>query len=129
MIHTLTVANAWQTLHSTLHPIQNESEYEATLEFMRHLMKQYDTTEEPFKMLWNMAAGYVQAWEQAHDPWLQDQPTGRDALAHLMRERKVTQYQLSKANVAHQSTLSSILRGQRGISINRPPAKVISLTN
>jgi antitoxin component HigA of HigAB toxin-antitoxin module len=112
-----TIATAWQTLHSSLHPIQNEHEYESTLEFMHDLMKQYDTTREPFKGLWDLAAGYVQTWEQANDPWLKDPPTGRDALAYLMRERGVTQYQLAKAGVAHQSTLSSILRGQRGISV------------
>jgi antitoxin component HigA of HigAB toxin-antitoxin module len=110
-------SRAWQPLHSSLHPIQNEREYAVTLEFMSGLMKQYDTTQEPFKGLWNLAAGYVQAWEQANDPWLKDPPTGRDALAYLISKRGVTQYQLAKAGIAHQSTLLSILRGQRGISV------------
>ena len=117
MLHTAIITNAWQTLHANLHPIQNETEYDTTLEFMRDLMREYNVSEEPFKGLWVLAAQYVQTWEQKNEPWLQTPPQGRDALAFLLRERNVTQYQLAKAGVAHQSTLSSIVRGKRGISL------------
>ena len=117
MLHTATITNAWQTLHANLHPIQNETEYDITLEFMRDLMRDYNVSEEPFKGLWVLAAKYIQTWEQKNEPWLQTPPQGRDALAFLLRERNVTQYQLAKAGIAHQSTLSSIVRGKRGISL------------
>lgn len=117
MIHTPTITNAWQTIHTNLHPIKNETEYDATIEFMRDLMRQYNVSEEPFESLWTLAAQYVQTWEENNEPWLQKPPQGRDALAFLLRQRQVTQYQLAKAGVAHQSTLSSIVRGKRGISL------------
>jgi antitoxin component HigA of HigAB toxin-antitoxin module len=94
-----------------------EAEYHAMLEFMRDLMRHYDVVHQPHKGLWDLAAQYVQQWEQANDPWLQQPATGRDALAFLLRDRGVTQYQLAQAGIAHQSTLSSILSGKRGISL------------
>jgi antitoxin component HigA of HigAB toxin-antitoxin module len=117
MLQVATITNAWQTIHANLHPIQNETEYDNTLEFMRNLMREYNVSEQPFKGLWALAAQYVQTWEQKNEPWLQTPPQGRDALAFLLRERNVTQYQLAKAGIAHQSTLSSIVRGKRGVSL------------
>jgi antitoxin component HigA of HigAB toxin-antitoxin module len=117
MLHTQQIAQTWQNFYNTLHPIENEVEYHAMTTFMRDLMQQYDISSQPYKSLWDLAAKYVQQWEQANDPWLQQPATGRDALAFLLRDRGVSQYQLYKAGVAHQSTLSSILSGKRSISL------------
>jgi antitoxin component HigA of HigAB toxin-antitoxin module len=116
MLQTQKIAQTWQHLYSSLHPIENEAEYHTMLEFMRDLMRQYDVSSQPHKGLWDLAAQYVQQWE-AHDPWVQQPATGRDALAFLLRDRGVSQYQLAQAGIAHQSTLSSILSGKRGISV------------
>jgi HTH-type transcriptional regulator / antitoxin HigA len=117
MLHTQQIAQTWQNLYNNLHPIENETEYHAMLEFMRDLMRQYNVSSQPHKGLWDLAAKYIQHWEQANDPWLQQPATGRDALAFLLRDRGITQYQLAQAGIAHQSTLSSILSGKRGISL------------
>jgi antitoxin component HigA of HigAB toxin-antitoxin module len=117
MLHTQEIAQTWQNLYRNLHPIENETQYSAMLEFMNDLMRQYDVSSQPHKGLWDLAAQYVSGWEQNNDPWLQQPATGRDTLAFLLRDRNITQYQLYKAGIAHQSTLSSILHGKRSISV------------
>jgi hypothetical protein len=50
MLQIATITNAWQTIHANLHPIQNETEYDKTLEFMRNLMREYNVSENQSKV-------------------------------------------------------------------------------
>jgi hypothetical protein len=58
----------------TRRPITNDAEYQATLEFMRELMRTQDVEQEPFKSAWARAGNYAAAWKAEHDSWVIEQP-------------------------------------------------------
>jgi hypothetical protein len=71
MIDLKHAVNAWDALQkANVKPIENETEYQAMLEFLRELMRTQNVEHEPFKSLWATAAAYAADWEAQHDPWV-----------------------------------------------------------
>jgi hypothetical protein len=76
-----TVTQNWEALYNAqLHPIESESQYLEMLNFMRDLMKQYNTTLEPHRSLWRLAAQYIADWEAANDDMATETIRGFDLL-------------------------------------------------
>ncbi len=110
--------NAWVTFQNYAHlkRPETEREYLELHALLDDLTNRYAMDDATFGPLIDLIARYMLEWENANDPWAQTPSTPRDALASLMRDRGTTQYQLEKAGVVAQSTLSQILSGKRGIS-------------
>ena len=110
--------NAWAAFqnHAHIKRPTNETEYLELHALLDHLTNLYAMDDATFGPLIDLIAGYMHEWETTNDPWAQTPSAPRDVLASLMRDRGVTQYQLEKAGVVAQSTLSQILSGKRGIS-------------
>jgi HTH-type transcriptional regulator / antitoxin HigA len=98
-------------------PIQNEKEYEETLELLNDLTDRMTTPDDArYIGLFRLLSERIVVWETVHEaPYFTDTP-GHVTLKHLMEEHKVSQYQLEKEGIANQSLLSKILSGKRAIS-------------
>lgn len=113
-------AEAWRAFQDAsggIKPPQSEADYEQLLAFLNDFTDHYSCTQEPYASLFNLIAGYMHEWELDNEPEQKlDHLEPNERLAFLMQRRGVSQYALDKAGVAHQSTLSQILAGERGIS-------------
>ena len=110
--------NAWVAFqnHAHIRRPRNESEYQQLHTLIDDLTSHYNMDDVMFGPLIDLIAQYMLEWENTNDPWASTPSTPRDALASLMCDRGVSQYQLAKAGVVAQSTLSQILAGKREIS-------------
>ena len=113
-------AEAWRAFQAAsggVKPPKSDAEYERLLTFLDDLTDTYNCNEEPYASLFDLVAGYMQEWELDNEPQQKlDHLKPNERLSFLMQRRGVSQYALDKAGVAHQSTLSQILAGERGIS-------------
>ena len=113
-------AEAWRTFQDIsggIKPPKSEADYERLLAFLNDLTDSYNCNQEPYASLFDLIAGYMHEWELDNEPEQKlDHLKPNERLAFLMQRRGVSQYALDKAGVAHQSTLSQILAGERGIS-------------
>jgi HTH-type transcriptional regulator / antitoxin HigA len=117
MIQLNTIAKNWEALHNAqLHPIESETQYIQMLDFMRELMKHYNTTLEPHRSLWRLAAQYISDWESAHDDLATAAIQGFELLRALLDAHNLTQQEMANKLGINQSNLSRILRGERSIS-------------
>lgn len=96
---------------------KSEAEYDDLNQFLNELTDHYNCNQEPYASLFDLVAGYMHEWELEHYPELKniDVPP-HEMLASLMEQHGVSQYQLAQEGIAHQSTLSKILSGERKIS-------------
>lgn len=117
MMQLDSIAKNWEALYrSHLHPIENENQYLEMLDFMRQLMRQYDTTQEPHQSLWRLAAQYVSSWESSHDDLATESIHGFELLRAIADNHQLTQEDLAEQLGINQSHLSRILSGERSIS-------------
>jgi hypothetical protein len=87
-----TITQNWKALYNAqLHPIESETQYLEMLNFMRDLMKQYNTTLEPHRSLWRLAAQYIADWETAHDDMASETIHGYELLRALQDSHNFTQ--------------------------------------
>ena len=113
-------AEAWRAFQDAsggIRPPQSETDYERLRVFLNNLTDLYNCNQEPYASLFDLIALYMHEWELDNEPEQKlDHLEPSERLAFLMQRRGVSQYALDKAGVAHQSTLSQILAGERGIS-------------
>jgi HTH-type transcriptional regulator / antitoxin HigA len=111
------ITQNWEALYNAqLHPIESEQQYLEMLQFMRELMREYNTTLEPHRSLWRLAAQYVSAWEAVHDELANETIQGFELLRALLDSHNFTQQEMATKLEINQSNLSRILRGERRIS-------------
>ncbi len=99
-----------------MHPIQTEAQYLEMLDFMRDLMRGYNTELEPHKSLWRLATQYIIEWETVHDDMASEPLRGFEVLQALADAQNFTQAQFAAKLEVNQGHLSRILRGERRIS-------------
>jgi antitoxin component HigA of HigAB toxin-antitoxin module len=99
-----------------LRPIEFEAEYLEMLEFMRELMQRFDTSAEPHRSLWRLAAQYVSIWEAANDDMATEPIQGFELLRALADAQGLTQQAMAEKLEMNQSHLSRILKGERAIT-------------
>ena len=117
MMQLSTITQNWEALYNAqLHPIETETQYLEMLKFMRELMRQYNTTLEPHRSLWRLAAQYVGGWEAKHDDLAIESIHGFELLRGLLDSHNLTQQEMADKLEINQSNLSRILRGERFIS-------------
>jgi HTH-type transcriptional regulator / antitoxin HigA len=117
MMQLDSIAKNWEALYQAqLQTIKTESQYLEMLEFMRELMRHYDTTQEPHRSLWRLAAQYVSDWELVHDDLATESIQGFELLRAIVNNHQFTQENLAKQLGINQSHLSRILKGERSIS-------------
>ncbi len=112
-----TITQNWEALYNAqLHPIESENQYLEMLNFMRDLMRQSNTTLEPHRSLWRLAAQYVADWETAHDELATETIHGFELLRALQDSHNFTQQEMADKLEINQSNYSRVLRGERPIS-------------
>lgn len=116
-----TVADAWDTFYqqAPLERPTSEGEYIELKELADYLLDTRNIEEGKYAALFDIVTGYMDHYERQHEPELKEASAPpKDVLAHYMEARGVSQYQLAKAGVATQGTLSAMLSGKRGISLD-----------
>jgi HTH-type transcriptional regulator / antitoxin HigA len=117
MMKLSTITQNWEALYNAqLHPIETEAQYLEMLNFMRDLMKQFDTTLEPHRSLWRLAAQYIADWEAANDEMATETIHGYELMRAIQDSNNLTQQEMADKLEINQSNLSRILRGERSIS-------------
>lgn len=117
MMHIEAITKNWEALHqSQLRPIETEAQYLEMLEFMRQLMRQYNTNLEPHRSLWRLAAQYISHWEAKTDELASQPIQGHELLRAIADAQQLNQAQLAERLEINQGHLSRILRGERRIS-------------
>ena len=117
MMKLSTITQNWEALYNAqLHPIESENQYLEMLNFMRDLMKQFDTTLEPHRSLWRLAAQYIADWEAANDDMATETIRGFDLLRAIQDSNNFTQQEMADKLEINQSNYSRVLRGERPIS-------------
>ncbi len=117
MMKLSTITQNWEALYNAqLHPIESETQYLEMLNFMRDLMKQFDTTLEPHRSLWRLAAQYIADWEAVNDDMATETIRGFDLLRAIQDSNNFTQQEMADKLEINQSNYSRVLRGERPIS-------------
>jgi predicted XRE-type DNA-binding protein len=113
-----TITQNWKALYNAqLRPIDSETQYLEMLNFMRDLMKQYDTTLEPHRSLWRLAAQYVADWEAANDDMATETIRGYELLRAIQDSNNFTQQEMAEKLEINQSNYSRVLRGERPTAV------------
>jgi antitoxin component HigA of HigAB toxin-antitoxin module len=117
MMKLNTITQNWEALYNAqLHPIESETQYLEMLNFMRDLMKKFDTTLEPYRSLWRLAAQYIADWEAANDDMATETIRGFELLRAIQDSNNFTQQEMADKLEINQSNYSRVLRGERRIS-------------
>ena len=117
MMKLSTITQNWEALYKAqLHPIESETQYLEMLNFMRDLMKQYNTTLEPHRSLWRLAAQYIADWEAVNDDIATETIHGFELLRAIQDSNNFTQQEMADKLEINQSNYSRVLRGERPIS-------------
>ena len=115
-----TVTEAWSDFyrHAPIRVPTSEAEYLELRELADHLLDTCNVEEGEYAGLFDFVTDRMDRYERQHEPELKEASAPpRVVLAHYMEARSVSQYQLAKAGVATQGTLSAMLSGKRGISL------------
>ena len=117
MTSTHTILKRWEAFNAVaapfLEPITSEAEYDTVNALLDEISDRMDSPNDPrYVGLFRLLAAQLQAWEDQHEPLAESAP--HELLAHLLEEHALNQTDL--ADIVDQSTLSKILRGERGIS-------------
>jgi antitoxin component HigA of HigAB toxin-antitoxin module len=112
------ISKNWEAPYQVqLKPIESETQYLEMLDFMRDLMRQKNTNQEPHVGLWHLAAQYVAQWEAVHDELAAQAPEPAAILHGLMDANNLNQAEFATRVGTTQSHLSRILRGERVVSV------------
>lgn len=115
------IAHAWASVdrvaHDLLTPIETATQYQQALAAVDELMTRVgDSAEQPHPLetLLGILIERVAAYEDATLPVRARRPEA--VLAYLMADRRLTQTALAAATGIDQSTISKLLKGERGFS-------------
>ncbi len=114
---TKAILERWEAFNTIagpyLEPITTPAEYEAADALLNDISDRMSSSDDrQYINLFRLLAARIQAWEDEHEPLPSSTP--HELLAFLLEQHQLRQSDLS--NIVDQSTLSKILRGERGIS-------------
>lgn len=115
-----TIVQAWGDFYAgtPLKAPVTEADYLELKTLANYLLDHHNVETEPYAALFDLVTEYMDRWERANEPELKDiQVPPYEMLGYYLENRGVTQYRLAKDLGVSQGNISSILRGDRGISV------------